>query len=98
MKTQEVPPAILTAAASMLAPFFPGLSPAKLENSICFEPERTLDEVLRSRSEASSALHVSLPTVDRMLASGELQRVNVRGRVFIRKSQIDQIIRGKEVE
>ena len=94
MQTQEIPEAIKTAAASMLAPYCHGLTPSKLESAIGFEFDDKQPEKLRTRKETKKALHVSMPTVDRMLSSGELTRVTVRGRVFIRQSEIDRIITG----
>lgn len=98
MKTLGVPEAISEAAVSMLAPYFPGLTAARLEKSIAFAPEKAHSEQLLSRPEGAAALHVSLPTIDRMLACRELTRVTVRGRVFIRRSEIDRIISGTQQE
>jgi len=98
MNVIELPPAISAAAAALLAPYAPGLTVAKLESAIAFAPESTPPEKLLSRREAANALHVSLPTVDRMLAVDQLTRVNVRGRVFIRRSEIDRIVSGEQRE
>ena len=56
------------------------------------EPEQ---ETLLSRKEAAAALNISVPTVDRMLKDGELIPCRVRGRVFIRQSDVDGVLRGK---
>ncbi|QHI69862.1 helix-turn-helix domain-containing protein [Tichowtungia aerotolerans] len=63
-----------------------------VEKEFLPEPEQ---EKLLSRKEAAAALHVSVPTVDRMLQDGELVPCRVRGRVFIRQSDVDQILRGR---
>lgn len=97
MQTQEIPEVIKTAAATILAPFCPGLTADKLESRISFEPDEEKIEKLLSRKEAASALHVSLPTIDRCLSGGDLSRVTVRGRVFIRQSEIDRIVNGEAV-
>lgn len=60
-------------------------------NEFLPEPEQ---EKLLSRKEAAEALHVSLPTIDRMLKDGELVPCRIRGRVFIRQSDVDRILRG----
>ena len=91
----EIPIPIKTAAASMLQPYCPGLTPEKLEQAIVLKPEPEPKEKLRTRLEASAELNVSVPTIDRMLASGELARIHVRGRVMIRQSEINRIISGE---
>jgi excisionase family DNA binding protein len=62
-----------------------------VEKEFLPEPEQ---EKLLSRKEAAAALHVSVPTIDRMLADGELVPCRIRGRVFIRQSDVGQILRG----
>ena len=94
MNTPTIPEPIATAVASMLAPYRPGLTPQRLEAALDFPEEKPPPENLRSRKEAMLDLHVSMPTLDRMLASNELGKVKVRGRVFIRESEIREIIEG----
>jgi hypothetical protein len=96
MKKPEIPQALSTAIALMLDQYFPGLTAARLESALAFKPDGEPAEKLISRNEATAALRVSLPTVDRMLACGELTRVNVRGRVFVKKSEILRIISGEK--
>ena len=92
---KQIPEAITAAAVSMLAPYAPDLTSAKLESAIAFKQEKPdSGERLLSRKEAAQSLHISLPTIDRMLASHELGRVTVRGRVFIRHSEVQRIISG----
>ena len=99
MKKTEIPQAIITAVALMLDQYFPGLTAARLESALAFKPEGEPPETLISRKDAATAAgRVSLPTIDRMLACGELTRIRVRGRVFIKKSEIDRIISGKSQE
>ena len=91
----KIPEAITAAAVSMLVPYAPDLTPARLESAIAFKQDRFDPiEKLLSRKEAAGALHISLPTIDRMLASRDLHRVTVRGRVFIRQSDVQRIING----
>ena len=58
-----------------------------------FLPEPKQEKLL-SRKEGATALRVSQPTIDRMLRSGELMPCRIRGRVFIRQSDVDRILRG----
>lgn len=95
MNTIAIPAPIATAVASMLAPYRPGLTPQKLEVALEFPEKDEPSESLFSREEATVALHISMPTLDRMLASGELKKVKIRGRVFIRESDIRTIIEGE---
>lgn len=98
MNETQIPEAITAAAVSMLAPYAPDLTPARLVSAIAFKQESPNSfDTLLSRKEAAKALHISLPTIDRMLASRELERVTVRGRVFIRQSEIHRIICGSHV-
>lgn len=94
--TLEIPRAITTAVASMLSPYCDGLTPEKLLSAISSKPDDKHVEKLCARKEAAPALHVSLVTIDRMLATGQLTPVRIRGRVFIRQSEIDRILNGVE--
>jgi excisionase family DNA binding protein len=96
MKKPEIPQALSTAIALMLDQYFPGLTAARLESALAFKLEGGKAETLLSRREAAAALRISLPTTDRMLQAKELTRVNVRGRVFIRRSEIDRIVSGEK--
>jgi len=62
-----------------------------------FLPEPKSESLL-SRKEAAMALHVSVSTIDRMLRDGELVPRRVRGRVFIRQSDVDGVLRGGWVD
>lgn len=95
MNTQLIPEAITLAAANLLAPYRPGLTPNQLEAALdSLEKIESPDE-LWSREIIKNTLNVSMPTVDRMLASGELPKVKIRGRVFVRASAVRAIIEGK---
>ncbi|QBG46612.1 DNA-binding protein [Verrucomicrobia bacterium S94] len=95
MEAIAIPENIATAATALLAPYRPELTPNKLKEVLSKEPEQSVRDNLVSRKDACSALHVSLPTLDRMLSEGELARVKVRGRVFVRESSIRAIIEGE---
>ncbi|MFA5687742.1 MAG: helix-turn-helix domain-containing protein [Kiritimatiellales bacterium] len=92
MKNVEIPSPISTAVIAMLSPYTPGLTPEKLEHSLTFAPENPSDKLL-TRKEAASTLRVSLPTIDRMFKDGQLHRVFIRGRVFIRDSEVKSLIK-----
>lgn len=94
MNRTEIPEPIVNAATGMLAPYRPGLTPQQLELALDFPEKPTPADKILSRKEASEALHISMPTIDRMLASGELPKIKVRGRVFIRESAVRAIIEG----
>ncbi len=94
MTDSHIPKAISEAAAALLQPYAPGLTPDKLANAIVFQPEGPEQEKLLSRKEASTALNISQPTLDRMLKAGELKKVRVRGRAFVRQSEVSRIISG----
>ena len=96
MNTPNTTRAITKAATRVLSEAYPNLTPEHLEHVLSFKPENAPTESLRARTEAAGDLHISLPTIDRMLASGELTRVNVRGRVFVKKSEILRIISGEK--
>lgn len=94
MQIQEIPEAITTAAASMLAPYCPGLDAAKLEAAINFEPDEGKIEKLLTRKEAAIALSISVVSVDRMLRDGDLPRRRIRGNVRIPQSAVSAYIEG----
>jgi excisionase family DNA binding protein len=97
MQAIAIPEPILSAVVSILSPFRVGLTPHALEAALSFEQEQEPADKLLSRKEAAAALHISLPTLDRMCYENEIRPVKIRGRVFIRQSTVDRIIRGEEV-
>lgn len=92
-QTMEIPAPIKKAASDMLSTFVPGLTPDRLEAALHF-PEANEREKLLTRKEAAKALTVSLPTIDRLMASGGLKRVKINGAVRIPESAIQKIITG----
>ena len=91
----SIPEEIATAATVLLERYAPGLTPEKLACAITYEPDEQSIEKLLSSRETSVAFNCSVVSVDRMLRDGELKRIRVRGRVFIRQSEIDRIISGE---
>lgn len=74
----NIPPAIIGAATSMLQEFIPELSPVTLVNALRLygnqsSPNPTRSEYL-TRADAAKILRISLPTLDRYIASGLLER------------------------
>lgn len=85
------PQEITSAAAVMLSPYHPGLTADKLESALAFQPEPQTDR-LRTRIEATGILHISMPTLDRMIKAGQLRAVKIRGRVMIPQSALDLVM------
>lgn len=78
---------IVTAAAAMLSTCIPGLTPATLQMAL--ENIKTLTATSEkdsrplkplTRKKAAEELGVSVPTVDRYIASGRLERVTYSAR------------------
>ena len=93
--THTAPQEITQAASAMLAPYHPGLTADKLETALHFKEEGTSDR-LRTRIEAKDLLHISMPTLDRMIRDGQLHAVRIRGRVMVPQSALNIIIAGVE--
>ena len=92
----KIPREIAVAAIGLLQPYTERvLTIEELEEFLHrgnFLPP-SAEEILLTRNETAKALHVSLPTVDRMVKAGELRRVKVRGRIMIQQSEIDKILK-----
>jgi hypothetical protein len=98
MESTKTPNPITYAAATMLAQYHPGLTAEKLQAALQQQKNTGQPkEQLVTRKEAGASLRLSLPTIDRMLAAGELTRIKVRERAFIRLSEIEAIINGTVV-
>jgi excisionase family DNA binding protein len=95
MPNEEIPPPIVQAAISILSPYVPGLTPEKLQSLVFIETDpSTGPEELLTRKEAAERLHISIPTIDRMLRDRELSRRHIRGAVRIPLSEIETIMHG----
>ena len=91
VSSNHIPDAIANAAVSLLGPYCPGLTTERLCTVISYQPE-SRTEPLKTRRQASQALGVSLPTIDRMLRDGDLPKRRIRGAVRIPASAIDHFI------
>ena len=98
MNKHVIPEPIVNAVASMLAPYRPGLTPQKLDEALNYSEDTPQPDRLLSRKEAMTEIHMSMPSIDRMLADKQLTRIKIRGRVFIRESEIRAIIEGKSCQ
>ncbi len=90
-----IPEPIKKAVEALLAPHFPGLTYAKLEVMLSVDTERETGEELVPLSIACSTLKISMPTLRRLIEAGDLRRIRIRRRVFVRADDIQAIIAGK---
>lgn len=87
--TISPPPEITSAAATMLSPYFSGLSPGALLQALeTYNPNAVSDKDARppqkplTRKEAAKELGISVQSVDRYLAAGRLTRVQYSPRAI----------------
>lgn len=78
----NVPPAVLTAAVGLLAPFAPDLSPRSLVAAIkAYKADPTADpdriERPMTRQEVAALLGCTLQTISRMMNDGRLKRIRL---------------------
>lgn len=92
MNDQQIPTTIADAAVGLLSQFVPGLTADKLQSALYSDATKK-SELLRTRLETAKILHVSIPTIDRMLRDGALSKVTIRGAVRIPQSAIDAILK-----
>lgn len=100
--TSKVPPEIATAATTMLSPYFRGLTTAILIDALgtINEPNVTHEKPPHpqkpyTRKGAAEMLGVSIPTVDRYMASGRLTRVRYSARaVRISAESVHKLMEG----
>jgi excisionase family DNA binding protein len=95
MKANTIPAPIKNAAIGMLSEYVDGLTAEKLEAALCFQGEgQEAGDKLRTKKEAAETLSISSATLNRLLASGQIRRIKIRGAVRIPQSAIDEIING----
>ena len=101
MTKLNVPPEIVAAAATMLSPYFSGLTPAILTCALeTYNPNATSDKDARpkkplTRKEAANALGISVQSVDRYLNAGRLTRVQYSARAIrISADSVYNLMRG----
>ena len=94
-------PEITSAAATMLSPYFPGLTPAILIGALeTYNPNAKSDKDARpkkplTRKEAANALGISVQSVDRYLNAGRLTRVQYSARAIrISADSVYNLMRG----
>ena len=97
-------PEITSAAATMLSPYFPGLTPAILIGALeTYTPNATSDKDARpkkplTRKEAAKELGVSVQSVDRYLNAGLLTRVKYSARAIrISADSVYNLMKGGEL-
>ena len=84
----NAPPELISAAANLLSPFLPGVTPDTLKKVLeTYNPNATSDKDARplkplTRKEAAEALGISVQSVDRYLVSGRLTRVQYSPRAI----------------
>lgn len=99
----KVSPSILNAAVGLLQPAFPDLSPTSLVAALKnhgAEIQATVEPLKRSLTiaETAKALHVSLPTIFRMMKEGALPRCRVnKRRVLIPIEAVNKILTAPEL-
>lgn len=102
---QNFPSEIVTAAAAMLSAYVPGLTPAALQTALenynivnAASSKDTRPQKPFTRKEAADMLGVSIPTIDRYMASGLLNRVRYSARaVRISAESIYRLMKGGEI-
>jgi excisionase family DNA binding protein len=100
LKTMEhsgIPKNMIDAAVSILAQYLPGLTPDRLEKLIA-EPvaQQTGTVNYLTRRDVSKRLNISLPTTDRLLASGDLPYCKFGRSVRISENDLCNFITSKK--
>lgn len=102
---KSVPAEIVTAAAAMLSTCIPGLTPTTLQTALdnlnttnASSGTDTRPRKPFTRKEAADMLGVSIPTIDRYMASGLLNRVRYSARtVRISAESIYHLMKGGKI-
>lgn len=96
MPKVDIPQPIADAALSILRPYVPNLTVERLQTLAFLEPEKPeKPEQLLTRQEAAEKLHLSIPTIDRMLRDGELVYRKIRRAVRIPLSEVEAVMQGR---
>ena len=100
----KLPAEIVTAAATMLSPYFSGLTPGILIGALeTYNPNATSDKDARpkkplTRKEAAKELGISVQSVDRYVSSGRLTRVRYSARAIrISADRVYNLMKGCEL-
>lgn len=97
MTTLAIPTGIQDAATGLLSPYIPDFSierMLKALNQLREAPEEP--DRLLTRVEAANHLSVSIPTIDRLLASGALSRIKIRRSARISQKEL-QVYRNENM-
>lgn len=89
-----IPSQTKTLVEQLLRPYLPNITVEEIVKAYQ-APERKAEGTLLNREEVKAALRVSLPTVDRLLAEGNLPKVKIRGRVFVRLEDVEKLMEAK---
>ena len=79
MKIKKTPDSnTLIAVTALLTPSFPDITPESLVQAlVSYGPRKPETHQALTRRETANLLHVSLPTVNRMLNEGRLKRIKL---------------------
>lgn len=88
---KEFPAELRVVLGSLLKPYVPDIE-ARL-NELFFSPGRgaTIEELV-TRKDVAQRLNLSLPSVDRLLASGELPHCKIRRSVRVSEADLSEFI------
>ena len=82
--SNPIPPIVLTAAATVLQPYLPGLSPEILLDAIQTTSTKDIDKTEKpfTRRECAELLGVSVHSVNRYIRAGYLKAVKISPRLI----------------
>ena len=83
MQSEKIPSAILNAAALLLQPYLPDLTPQKLETALVAKKNAGELDLSRklTRAECARILGVSVNSVHRYIQNGYLRAINISPRL-----------------
>ncbi len=89
-----VPPHIAAAAATMLAPYAPGLTASEIVARLCSAPTLSAPEQTRflTIAEAAKRLRITRQTLHALRKSGKLDSVKLGRRVLVPESVISRLL------
>lgn len=94
-KVQVVPSGIVTAAVSLLKPYFPALTeeelPGIIANGITSEREETWAKPL-TRKQAADRLNISIRSLDYLVADGKLNACKIGKSVRIDPASVSALL------
>ena len=94
----ETPTGIVVTASNLLKPYFPQITPKKLLKYLNGQNDIESDQYI-TRDEVCRRLHVTLPTVDKLIKKGKLKATKVTegkvGIVRISVKSLSDMMNGK---